>query len=174
MHSRILTISVIASLGVTTVCWPESASTDEWNDPQEVLVECPTWNWEASQISGVVYELCFDDIDQCTVAEIGDAVCVPGLGAHDVWVTAIDNQGADPVYYDGEVASIDRVRSADFDGDNEVGIRDLFRFLDMYEMIGEVSEDLDESGVVNFLDLLIFLDAYGKCVNEAENLYVAC
>ena len=37
-------------------------------------------------------------------------------GVHDVWVTAIDYQSGEPVYYDGDIVSIDRaVKNADFD-----------------------------------------------------------
>ena len=146
MHSRILILGVIAAVGLADVCWPRTARAAEWFDGQEVLIDCPRWSWEASQLSGIVYELCFDDFDQCTVADIGDAVCIPGLGEHDVWVTAIDYQGADPVYYDGEIASISRVRSSDFDGDALVGFADLFHFL----------------------------DALTKCVSETGSLYEAC
>jgi hypothetical protein len=174
MHSRILMVTSIATLGVTVVCWPNTASTAEWFEGQEILVECPIWHWEASPLSGVVYELCFDDVDQCVAAEIGDSVCIPGLGVHDVWVTAIDNQGASPVYYDGEVASISRVRSADFDGGGAVGISDLFMFLDKMGVTGENGEDLDGSGMVELADVMLFLDAFGKCVSEAGHLYEAC
>ena len=123
---------------------------------------------------GMVYELCFDDIDHCTVAEIGDAVCIPGLGEHDVWVTAIDYQGADPVYYDGEIAPILRVRSSDFDGDDRVRLPDLFILLGDLGAVGDYIDDLDEDGLVGLGDLWIFLDAFTKCVSETGNLYEAC
>ena len=123
-------IGVIATFGVANGIGPKTASAAEWFDGQEVLIDCPRWSWEASQSSGIVYELCFDDFDQCTVADIGDAVCIPGLGEHDVWVTAIDYQGADPVYYDGEIAPIRLARNADLDGDGLVGFRDFFILLD--------------------------------------------
>ena len=174
MHSRILMIGVTATLGVACVLWPKTASATEWFDGQEVLVDCPSWHWEASRIPGIAYELCFDDVDHCTVADIGDAVCVPGLGEHDVWVTAIDYQGSDPVYYDGETASILRVRSSDFTGNGLVEISDLFIWLDALGLTGESSEDLDEDGVVALGDLWIFLDAFTKCVSETGQLYEAC
>jgi hypothetical protein len=174
MHSRILMSGVIATFGVTVVCWPKPAITAESYDGQEILVECPNWSWEASQIPGVLYELCFDDIDQCTVADIGDAICTPGLGVHDVWVTAIDYQGADPVYYDGEVASISRVRSADFNGNRVVELRDLFALLDMFGVTGESSEDLDGDGAVGLGDLMIVIGALGNCVSENGQLYAVC
>jgi len=174
MHSRILTIGVVAIFGVTVVCWPKKASSVEWYDGQEVLVECPSWDWEASQVPGVAYELCFDDVDHCTVAEAGDAVCIPGLGEHDVWITAIDYQGADPIYYDGDITRIRRARSADFDSSGLVDLRDLIIYLGRYGATGESSEDLDGNGVVDIGDLLIFLGALYKCVGEAGNLYEAC
>ena len=174
MHSRILTIGVVATFGVTVVCWPKTASSVEWYDGQEVLVECPSWYWEASQIPGVVYELCFDDIDHCTVADIGDALCIPGLGVHDIWVTAIDYQGADPVYYDGESTPIHRVRSSDFNNSGLVDLVDLFIFLPRIGATGESGEDLDGNGVVDLGDLFILIDAIRKCVSETGNLYEAC
>jgi hypothetical protein len=167
-------IGVIATFGVADVIWPETASAAEWYDGQEVLVDCPSWHWEPSPVSGVAYELCFDDVDHCTVAEIGDAVCVPGLGQHDVWVTAIDGQGADPIYYDGDASAILRVRSSDFTGSGRVGLSDLFIWLDAMGATGESREDLDEDGVVALGDLWIFLDAFTKCVSESGSLYEAC
>jgi hypothetical protein len=174
MHSRILLNGVIATFGVTVVCWPKPAITAEWFEGQEILVECPNWHWETSQIPDVVYELCFDDIEQCTAADIGDPVCTPGLGVHDVWVTAIDYRGADPVYYDGEVVSIIRVRSADFNGNGAVEFGDLFALIDVFGVTGDRSEDLDGDGAVSFEDFMLVMDAFGKCVSETGQLYAVC
>ena len=174
MHSRIFTSAMVATFSVAVVFLPKIASAIEWYDGQEILVECPSWQWESSGLSGITYELCFDDIDHCTAADIGDSVCVPSLGEHDVWVTAIDDQGGDPVYYDGEVVSIHRVRGADFSGNGMVDFSDLFLLLDQLGAVGEIGGDLDGNGVVDFEDLWIFLESLGKCVSDTGQLYEAC
>ncbi len=174
MHSQIFKSHVVAILGVAAFCWPIAANSMEWYEGQEILVECPSWDWEASQIPGVVYELCFDDIDQCTAAEIGETVCIPGLGGHDVWVTAIEDQDAGPVYYDGEIVSIRRMRSADFNDNRQVDWSDLFGMLDAIGVTGDRMEDLDGNGVVDLGDLISLLDDLGKCIGPSGELYEAC
>jgi hypothetical protein len=120
------------------------------------------------------YELCFDDIDHCVVAEIGSSVCIPGLGTHDVWVTAIDYQDGEPIYYDGDIVPIERLNSADFDENGIVGFSDFSQFSDQYGEVGESPADLDGDGIVGFLDFSQFSSAFGKCVNESETVYTEC
>ena len=90
------------------------------------------------------------------------------------FLTAIDYQGADPVYYDGEIVSINRIRSSDFDGDALIGFADLFLFLDTMGATGDRREDLDGDGIVGFGDLMMLLDSLSKCVNETGSLYEVC
>ena len=175
MHLRIVMIGTLAIFCVTAVFSPKTASTaEEEVETQDVLAECPIWSWGASEIPGVFYELCFDDIDHCIEAYIGDEVCIPSMGPHDVWVTAIDHQGADPVYYDGEMASIDRIRSADFDDSGLVGFSDVFHFFNDLGKTGEMETDVDGNLTVDFVDFFLILDAFGKCISHTGYLYDTC
>jgi hypothetical protein len=174
MHSRFVSISALAVISFLPIFWKTNAIAAHWFDGQEILVECPVWEWEPSPISGIEYELCFDDIDHCTVAAIGDSVCIPSLGSHDVWVTAIDYQGADPVYYDGDIVPVLRAVSSDFDGDGIVGFSDFGLFSGFYGDGSGSPADFDGDGVVGFLDFSSFSSAYGKCVNESGTIYTPC
>ena len=90
MHARSVSITATAVISCLSIFWNSNANAQTWFDGQEILIECPVWEWEASSIPGIEYELCFDDVDHCVAAAIGDSVCIPSLGVHDVWVTAID------------------------------------------------------------------------------------
>jgi hypothetical protein len=173
MHSRFVSISAIMGISLLPIFWQTNANAANWFDGQEILIECPVWEWEPSPIYGIEYELCFDDIDHCTVASIGDSVCIPSLGAHDVWVTAIDYQSGDPVYYDGDIVRIERVKNADFSGDGMVGFADFGFFSAFYGSSGGPA-DFDEDGIVGFVDFSRFCSAYGKCVNESDTIYNSC
>jgi len=174
VHSRILTIVVVATFCVAESFWPKTASAAEVDDPQDVLVECPNWHWVASEIPGVSYELCFDDIDHCTAASLGDQVCIPDLGRHDVWVTAIDDRGADPVYYDGEFASINRIRSADISGNGRISLLDLLLLLSVLGETGDYAQDLNADGMVSMFDIFIIIENFGRCISSTGSLYEAC
>jgi hypothetical protein len=169
-----VSITTIAVVGFMTIFWKTNAIAADRFDGQEILIECPVWKWQPSPILGVEYELCFDDIDQCTVAEIGDSVCIPSLGVHDVWVTAIDYRGGEPVYYDGDIVRIMRVVSSDFDGSGSVGFLDYMSFAKSYGADSGGLTDLNEDGAVGFMDFLQFADAFGKCVNASGSLYEPC
>lgn len=173
MHSRFVPITAVAAISLLPIFWNTNANALSWFDGQEILIECPIWEWEASSISGIEYELCFDDVDHCTLAVIGDSVCIPSLGVHDVWVTAIDNQNGEPIYYDGDIVSVARLKSADFTGDGVVGFEDFGRFNILFGG-GSGPGDLDGDGVVGFLDFGQFSDAFGKCVNAAGTVYERC
>jgi hypothetical protein len=173
MHSRFASITAIAAISFVTVLWQTDADAENWFDGQEILIECPPWEWAPSQIPGVEYELCFDDINHCTVAQIGDHVCIPSLGVHDVWVTAIDYQNGQPVYYDGDVVSIARFKSADFSGDAVVGFADFGLFADSFGGGSELG-DLNGDGVVGFADFSEFSSAFGKCINQSGTVYRPC
>jgi hypothetical protein len=138
------------------------------------LGDCPVWSWGSSELPGVFYELCFDDTDHCTEANVGDAVCIPSMGPHDVWVTAIDDQGADPVYYDGEISTINRIRSADFDNTRIVGFPDVLTLIYDLGKTGVRATDIDGDLIVGFGDFFLILDAFGQCVNDSGHLYEAC
>ena len=174
MHSRFVSISAVAGIIFLPISWITSANAEYWFGGQEILIECPIWEWEASQISGIGYEICFDDIDHCTVAEIGDSVCIPSLGAHDVWVTAIDYQSGGSIYYDGDIVSVERLKSADYTGDGIIGMADMGRFLQYFGGEDGGPGDLNGDGVVGILDFSEFKSAYGKCVNESGTLYEPC
>ena len=174
MHSRFVSISAVAGIIFLPISWITSANAEYWFGGQEILIECPIWEWEASQISGIGYEICFDDIDHCTVAEIGDSVCIPSLGAHDVWVTAIDYQSGGSIYYDGDIVSVERLKSADYTGDGIIGMADMGRFLQYFGGEDGGPGDLNGDGVVGILDFSEFKSAYGKCVNESGTLYEQC
>ena len=174
MHSRFVSISAIAVISLLPIFWQASANAADWFDGQEVLIECPIWEWEPSPISGIEYELCFDDIDHCTVAAIGDSVCIPSLGVHDAWVTAIDYQSGEPVYYDGDIVPIVRVKNADFSGDGAVGMVDFGLFTGFYGDGSGSPADFNEDGIVGFADFGEFCSAYGKCVNESGTIYNLC
>ena len=174
MHSRLVSISAIAGLSLLPIFWQTNANATDWFDGQEVLIECPVWEWEPSPISGIEYELCFDDIDHCTVAAIGDSVCIPSLGVHDVWVTAINYQSGEPVYYDGDIVSIARVKNADFSGDGVVGMADFGLFVRFFGDGDGSPADFDEDGIVGLVDFSGFCSAYGKCVNESDTIYNPC
>ena len=168
-------IGVLTTFCVALVLCPMIASSaEEEAERQEVLVECPTWHWGASQIPGVVYELCFDDIDQCAEANIGDEVCIPDMGQHEVWVTAIDFQGADPIYYDGEISAINRIGNADFNNSGLVGFDDVMALIEDFGRTGERPTDLNEDGIVSLGDFFVMIDAFGKCVSDTGYLYEAC
>jgi hypothetical protein len=174
MHSRLISITAIAVISFLPILWKTNANATESFDRQQILIECPAWRWEPSPILGVEYELCFDDIDHCTVAKIGDSVCIPSMGVHGVWVTAIDNRSGEPIYYDGDIVPIERINSADFTGDGGVGILDLGLFIQYYGTRDGGPGDLDGDGVVGFLDYLHFLSALQKCIDASGALYVAC
>ena len=174
MHSRFVSITAIAVIGFLPILCKTNANAVDWFDGQEILTECPVWGWEPSPILGVDYELCFDNTDHCTVAEIGDSVCIPSLGAHDVWVTAIDYQSGEPIYYDGDIVPIARVKNADFSGDGVVGIVDMGLFLEYFGGENGGPGDLNGDGVVGILDFSEFKLAYGKCVNASGTLYEPC
>jgi hypothetical protein len=173
MHSRFGSITAIAAISFLTISWNTNADAETWFDGQEILIECPPWEWAPSQIPGVEYELCFDDINHCTVAEIGDPVCIPSLGVHDVWVTAIEYQNGQPIYYDGDVVPIKRGKSADFSGNAMVGFADFGRFAQLFGG-GSGPGDLDGDGVVGFGDFSEFSEAFGKCVNQNGTVYRPC
>ena len=174
MHSRFVSITAIAVASFLPVSWSTNAAAEIWFDGQEILVECPVWEWEVSPIPSIEYELCFDNIDHCTVAEIGGSVCIPSLGVHDVWVTAIDYQGAELVYYDGDIVSVERVENADFTADGVVGMPDMFLFIQY--LGGEYGGpgDLNGDGVVGFPDFFQLQRDFGKCVNASGTLYEPC
>jgi hypothetical protein len=176
MHSRFVSISAIAVIIYMPIFWKNNANAADWFDGQEILIECPVWGWEPSPMPNIEYELCFDDTDHCAVAEIGDSVCIPYLGVHDIWVTAIDNQGAEPVYYDGDIVPVMRTNSSDFDGDDVVGYSDFGMFAVSFGNGNGSggSADLDEDGTVGFSDFAQFARAFGKCVNESGTIYEAC
>ena len=174
MHSRLVSITAIAVISFLPILWKTNAYATDWFDGQEILIECPVWRWEPSPILGVEYELCFDDIDHCTVAKIGDSVCVPSMGVHHVWVTAIDDQSGEPVYYDGDIVPVARINSADFTGDGAVGLLDFGLFDQYYGGKNGGPADLDGDGVVGIVDFGLFHSAYGKCVDTSGALYVPC
>jgi hypothetical protein len=174
MHSRFASITAIAVVSFLPAFWQSNAHAEDSFDGQEILIECPVWRWDRSQTFGVYYELCFDDVDHCTVAEIGGSVCIPSLGFHDVWVTAIDLQGGEVNYYDGDVVRINRVENADFDGDGVVGMTDLGIFFQFFGKENASFGDLTGDGVVGMVDYSQFLLAYGKCVNESGTVYEPC
>jgi hypothetical protein len=173
MHSRFVSISALAVINLLPIFWGTNANAENWLDGQEVLIECPAWQWEASQIPGVQYELCFDDVDHCTVAQIGDSVCIPSYGVHDVWVTAIDYQSGQPTYYDGDIVQAARYGNADFTGNGMVGFEDFGVFARLF---GEESGpgDLDGDGSVRFPDFSYFVRDFGKCVNASGTVYESC
>jgi hypothetical protein len=154
--------------------WNAQSNAADWFDGQEILIECPIWRWEASPIFGAEYELCFDDINHCTVAEIGDSVCIPSLGIHDIWITAIEHLSGEPIHYDGDIVRVERVNNADFSGDGVVGIEDLGLFAQFFGGESGGPGDLNEDGVVGILDFSQFKRAYGKCLNESKTLYEPC
>jgi len=173
--------AAIAALSLLPILWTANAAATEWPDGQEVLVECPVWEWAPSPIPGIEYELCFDDIDHCVPAQIGDSVCIPDLGAHDVWVTAIDNSSGEPVYYDGDIVPIVREISSDFDRNGIVAISDFGLFLQFFGVAGGSfggasgsPVDLDGDGVAGFSDFGLFLQSFGKCVNSTRTVYKPC
>jgi hypothetical protein len=173
MHSRFVSITAIAVINLLPIFWATNTNAIGWSDGQEILIDCPAWEWAPSQISGVEYELCFDDIDHCTVAQIGDSVCIPSSGVHDVWVTAIDYQSGVPIYYDGDIVSVTLFRNADFTGNGLVGFEDFGRFSRFFGG-GSGPGDLDEDGIVGFLDFACFVRDFGKCVNASGTVYEPC
>jgi len=172
--SRYVSITAIAVISLVPIIWRTDATAAGSLDGQEILVECPVWRWEPSPILGVDYEFCFDNIDHCTVAEIGDSVCIPSLGVHDVWVTAIDYQSGGSIYYDGDIVSVERLKSADYTGDGVIGMADMGQFLQYFGGEDGGPGDLNGDGVVGILDFSQFKSAYGKCVNESGTLYEPC
>jgi hypothetical protein len=174
VHSRTVSISAIAAISLLPIFSNTNASAVDWPDGQEILIECPIWEWEPSPIAGIEYELCFDDIDHCVAAEIGSSVCIPNLGTHDVWVTAIDYQGGEPINYDGDIVPVTRVISADFDGDGAVGFSDFAQFMQFFGDAGRSPGDLDGDGVVGVSDFSQFSSAFGKCVSASGSVYEQC
>jgi len=173
MHPRFFSITAIAVLILLPIFWAANANAVYWSGGQEILIDCPTWEWGPSQISGVEYELCFDDINHCTVAQIGDSVCIPSYGAHDVWVTAVDYQSGVPVYYDGDIVPVTLYGNADFTGNSMVGFGDFGRFTQLFGG-GSGPGDLDGDGIVGFLDFGYFIRDFGKCVNASKTVYEPC
>ena len=174
MHSRFFSLYVLAAISFLPILSKTNANAADWFDGQEILVKCPVWEWEPSPIPNVEYQLCFDDFDHCTAARIGDSVCIPSLGTHDVWVTAVDNQSGEPVYYDGDIVPIDRVKNADFTGDDVVGITDMGLFIKFFGKRKKSPTDLDGDRIVGMLDFSLFTRAFGKCVNASETLFEPC
>jgi len=174
MHSRFVSVSAIAAISFLPFFSNIDASATDGPNGQEILIECPIWEWAPSPIAGIEYELCFDDIDHCVLAEIGSSVCIPDLGYHDVWVTAIDYQDGEPIYYDGDIVPVSRVVNADFDGNASVGYPDLGIFLQEYGEGYTSPADLDGDGVVGFMDFSHFSSAFGKCVNASGTVYTEC
>jgi hypothetical protein len=181
MHSKPFSIAAIAALSLLPIFWTTHAGATEWPDGQEVLIECPVWEWAPSPIAGIEYELCFNDIDHCVAAQIGDSVCIPSLGVHDVWVTAIDYRSGAPVYYDGDIVPIVREMSADFDRNGVVGFADFGLFLQFFGVVSQSFGgasgspiDLDGDGVGGFSDFGEFVKSFGKCVNASRTVYKPC
>jgi len=180
VHSRFVSISAIAVISFSSIFWKTDANAIDWPNGQEILVECPVWEWEPSKIPDVEYEICFDDIQGCTAAKIGDKVCIPEhsgrikLGFHDVWITAIDYQAGETTYYDGDIVPIARINSADFDGDGVVAFADFGRFTKFFGDGKKSPGDLNGDGVVGISDLSHFARAFGKCVNASKTLYEQC
>jgi len=174
MHLRLGSIPAIAAISLLPIFSSTHASAIDWPNGQEILIECPIWEWEPSPIGAVEYELCFDDIDHCVLAEIGSSVCIPSLGTHDVWVTAIEYKDGEPIYYDGDIVPIARVASSDFDGNGVVGFVDYGHFAKSFGSTNGGSADLDGDGIVGILDFSQFATAYGKCVNDSGTVYTEC
>jgi hypothetical protein len=174
VHSRFVSITAIAVISFLPILWKTNANAADWFDGQEILIECPVWGWEPSPILGVEYELCFDNLNHCTVAEIGGSVCIPSIGVHDVWVTAIDQQNGRPVYYDGDIVRVERAENADFTGDGVVGMADMFLFIQYFGGEYGGPGDLNGDGFVGFADYVQFQRAFGKCVNASGTLYEPC
>jgi hypothetical protein len=174
VHSRSFSISAIAVIILLSIVGDANANAVDQLGIQQILIDCPTWEWQPSPIPNVDYELCFDDLDHCTAAEIGDAVCIPSLGAHDVWVTAIDRGGYEPVYYDSDIALIERVNSADLSGDGAVGMGDLGLFSQHFGDRGKSAADLDGDRKVGFSDFALLTRAFGQCVSAKGSVYQPC
>jgi hypothetical protein len=174
MHSRFVSVTAIAAISLLAIFANLEASATDWPNGQEILVECPVWEWAPSPVIGVEYELCFDDIDHCVLAEIGSSVCIPSLGAHDVWVTAIEYRDGEPIYYDGDIVPVKRVVNSDFSGDGAVGYPDLGLFINFFGEGHASPADLDGDGVVGFPDFSHFAEAFGKCVNASGTVYTDC
>ncbi|MBW2493422.1 MAG: hypothetical protein JRE43_01625 [Deltaproteobacteria bacterium] len=174
MHSQFVSIAAIAAITLLPILWKTNANAADPPVDQEVLVDCPTWDWQPSPIPNVEYEFCFDDIDHCAAAEMGDKVCFPSLGVHDVWVTAISRETGDPVYYDSDIALIERVESADLSGDGVVGMVDLGLFSQHFGKRGKSAADLDGDRKVGFSDFALITRAFGKCVSASGAVYEQC
>lgn len=174
VHSKFVSIAAIAAIGLLPTLWKNNANAADPFVEQEVLVDCPAWEWQPSSIPNVEYEICFDDIDHCTAAEMGDKVCIPSLGVHDVWVTAIDRETGDPVYYDSDIALIERVVSADLSGDGAVGMIDLGLFSQRFGDRGKNAADLDGDRRVGISDFAQFTRAFGKCISASGVVYEPC
>jgi hypothetical protein len=168
-----ISITALAVINLFPIFWKADVDAEEWFEGQEILVDCPAWEWAPSQIPGVEYELCFNDVEHCTVAQIGDSVCIPSLGVSDIWVTAIDYQSSGPIYYDGEIVPIARIESADFTGDGMVGYGDFGQFSQSFGGSSGPG-DLDGDGIVGFQDFSHFASAFGKCVNQSGTIYEPC
>ena len=174
MHSRFVSIAAIAAIGFLPIFWKTNANATDHFDSQLILIDCPAWEWQPSPIPNVEYEVCFDDIDHCAAAEMGGTVCIPSLGTHSVWVTAIDHESGAPIYYDSDIVLIERVENADLSGDGVVGMVDLGLFSQLFGDQGGRAADLDGDGVVGFTDFALFTRAFGKCVSASGAVYEQC
>jgi len=174
VHSRFVSITAIAAIGFLPIFWKTNANATDQLAPQSILVDCPAWEWQPSPIPNVEYEICFDDIDHCAAAEMGDAACIPSLGTHRVWVTAIDYESGVPIYYDSDIVLIERVENADLSGDGAVGMVDLGLFTQAFGDQGGSVADLDGDGIVGFGDFALITRAFGKCVSASGAVYEQC
>jgi hypothetical protein len=105
---------------------------------------------------------------------MGDAVCIPSLGTHSVWVTAIDHGSGEPIYYDSDIVLIERVKNADLSGDGVVGVGDFNLFRQLFGDQGGSAADLDGDGIVGFPDFALFTRAFLKCVSASGVVYEQC
>jgi hypothetical protein len=174
VHSRFVSIAAIAAISFLPIFWKTNANATDQFAPQSILIDCPAWDWQPSPIPNVEYEICFDDIDHCAAAEIGDTVCIPSLGTHSVWVTAIDHESGTPIYYDSDIVLIERVENADLSGDGAVGIADVGLFSQIFGEQGENAADLNGDGIVGFPDFALITRAFGKCVSASGAIYEQC
>jgi len=174
VHSRFVSIAAIAAIGFLPIFWKTNANATDQFDSQSILVDCPVWEWQPSPIPNVEYEICFDDIDHCAAAEMGDAACIPSFGTHSVWITAIDYESGEPIYYDSDIVLIERVENADLSGDGVVGVGDFNIFHQLFGDQGGSAADLDGDGIVGFRDYALFRRAFLKCVSASGVVYAQC
>jgi len=83
-------------------------------------------------------------------------------------------RSGEPVYYDGDIVQIVRVKNADFSGDGVVGFADFGSFAVSFGSGSGGPADFDEDGIVGLADFGAFCSAYGKCVNESDTIYNLC